>query len=125
LAKERWFFTVFVSFNGSHLDNTGKELMLYYFEKYFKKDIATYSCDSWSEYDIIKRYSQNMKLLNLKLPRYEIVEHSEDDEVNQYMPAKCQEEYFRSSYSFWVHKKDLLRAEKDKKILAEKFHVKL
>jgi hypothetical protein len=125
LAKERWFFTVFVNFNGSQLDNTGKELMLYYFEKYFKKDIATYSCDSWSEYDIIRRYSQNIKLLNLKLPKYEIVEHSEDDEVNQYMPAKCQREYFRGSYNFWADKKDLVKAEKYKKILTEKFHAKL
>jgi hypothetical protein len=125
LAKDRWFFTVFVSFNGSQLDNTGKELMLYYFEKYFKKDIANYSCDSWSEYDIIRRYSQNIKLLNLKLPKYEIVEHCEDDEVNQYLPKKCQGDYFRGSYNFWVHKKDLVRAEKYKKILEEKFHVKL
>jgi hypothetical protein len=126
LVKDRWFFTVFVSFNGGQLDNTGKELMLYYFEKYFKKDIATYSCDDSSyQYEIIKKYSQNMKLLNLKLPKYEIVEHSEDDEVNQYLPAKCQRDYFRGSYNFWVHKKDLVRAEKYKKILEEKFHVKL
>ncbi|MDQ0592110.1 hypothetical protein QFZ37_000479 [Chryseobacterium ginsenosidimutans] len=125
LAKERWFFTVFVSFNGNQLNNTGKELMPYYFEKYFKKDITTYSCESWYHYDIIRKYSQNMKLLNLKLPKYEIVEHSDDDEVNQHLPTKCQEEYFRGSYNFWVHKKDLVRAEKYKKILTEKFHTKL
>lgn len=125
LAKDRWFFTVFVSFNGDKLDNTGKELMLYYFEKYFKKDITTFTCNSWVDYDIIRKYSLNSKLLNLKLPRYEIVAHSEDDEVNQYLPAKCQEEYFRGSYNFWVHKKDLVRAERYKKILTEKFHTKL
>lgn len=125
MVKKRWFFTVFVSFNGNQLDNTGKELMLYYFEKYLKKDINKYSCDSWVEYDIISKYSQNNKLLNLKLPKYEIVEHTEDDEVNQYLPTKCQEEYFRGSYSFWVHKKDWVRAEKYKKILTEKFHTKL
>ena len=122
--KKRWFFTVFISFNGDQLDNTGKELMLYYFEKYFKKDIATYSCESWEQYDILRKYSLNNKLLNLKLPKYEIVEHTEDDTINQYLPAKCQEFYFRSSYDFLVHKKDS-RAERYKKVLIDKFHVKL
>lgn len=42
IAKDRWFFTVFISFGSSKIDNTEKELMLYYFEKYFKKDIATF-----------------------------------------------------------------------------------
>jgi hypothetical protein len=125
LVKDRWFFTVFISFNSSQLNNTGKELMLYYFDKYFKKDIATYSCDSWTDYDIIRKYSLNNKLLNLKLPKYEIVEHSDDDEINQYMSAKCQEYYFKESYDFWTRKKDLVRAEKYKKILEEKFHAKL
>ncbi|MCJ8152971.1 hypothetical protein MKJ01_04230 [Chryseobacterium sp. SSA4.19] len=126
IARKRWFFTVFVSFNGgSQLNNTGKELLLYYFEKYFKKNIATYSCDSWDQYDIIYKYSQHIKLLNLKLPKYEIVEHTDDDEINQYLPEKCQEQHFRSSYNFLVYKKDLVRAEKYKKILTEKFHAKL
>ncbi|GAA5092244.1 hypothetical protein GCM10023210_20880 [Chryseobacterium ginsengisoli] len=125
LAKEQWLFTVFVSFNGNKLDNTGKELMLYYFEKYFKKDIETFSCNSWVDYDIIHKYSLNNKLLNLKLPKYEIVEHTDDDDINQYMSAKCQEYYFSSSYKFLVNKKDLVRAERYKKILIEKFHVKL
>lgn len=126
MAKDRWFFTVFASFDGNRLDNTGKELMLYYFEHYFKKDIANYSCDSWTYYyHIIRNYSINRKLLNLKLPKYEIVEHSDDDEINQYLPTKCQEDYFKGSYDFWVRKKDLVRAEKYKKILEEKFHTKL
>lgn len=126
IIKKRWFFTVFVSFDGGarQLSNTGKELMLYYFEKYFKENIATYSCDSWDQYDILRKYSQHHKLLNLKLPKYEIVEHTEEDEINQYLPAKCQEEYFRSSYNFLVYRKDLVRAERYKKVLAEKFHVK-
>ncbi|WP_148285232.1 hypothetical protein [Flavobacterium sp. B17] len=122
MAKDRWFFTVFISFGSSKIDNTEKELMLYYFEKYFKKDIATFSCNSWSDYDILRRYSLHRKLLNLNLPKYEIIEHTDEDEINQYLPAKCQEYYFRSSFDFWVHKKDMVRAEKYRKILTEKFH---
>jgi hypothetical protein len=122
IAKDRWFFTVFVSFGSNKLTNTEKQLMLYYFEKYFKKDIATFSCNSWADYDILRRYSLHRKLLNLILPKYDIIEHTDEDEINQYLPAKCQEYYFRSSYDFWVHKKDLVRAEKYKKILIEKFH---
>ncbi|WP_346983707.1 hypothetical protein [Chryseobacterium sp. POE27] len=122
IAKDRWFFTVFVSFGSNKLTNTEKQLMLYYFEKYFKKDIATFSCNSWVDYDILRRYSLHRKLLNLKLPKYDIIEHTDEDEINQYLPPKCQEYYFRSSYDFWVHKKDLVRAEKYKKILIEKFH---
>ncbi len=125
MAKDRWFFTVFVSFGSSKMDNTEKELMLYYFEKYFKKDIANFSCNSWSDYDILRRYSLRRKLLNLKLPSYEIVEHTDEDEINQYLPAKCQEYYFRGSYDFWIHKKDTVRAEKYRKILTEKFHAAL
>lgn len=122
IAKDRWFFTVFISFGSYKIDNTEKELMLYYFEKYFKKDIATFSCNSWSDYDILRRYSLHRKLLNLNLPKYEIIEHTDEDEINQYLPAKCQEYYFRSSFDFWVHKKDMVRAEKYRKILTEKFH---
>lgn len=125
IAREQWFFTVFISFGSSKIDNTEKELMLYYFEKYFKNYIATFSCNSWTDYDILRRYSLHQKLLNLKLPKYEIVEHTDEDEINQYLPAKCQEYYFRGSYDFWVHKKDLVRAEKYKKILTEKFHARL
>jgi hypothetical protein len=125
LMKQRWFFTVFVSFGGRKLGDVEKDLMLYYYEKYFKKYIEKYSCDTWVEYDILRRYSLHQKVLGLSLPKYEIVEHSDDDEVNQYLAAKCQQEYFRMSYDFWVGKKDLVRAEKYKKILTEKFHAKL
>jgi len=124
-AKDRWFFTVFASIGSGKLSNTEKDLMLYYYEKYFKKDINTFSCDFGYSYEIMRRYSLYHKALGLNLPKYEIVEHSDEDEVNQYLPAKCQQEYFRMSYSFWIEKKDLVRAEKDKKILTEKFHAKL
>ncbi|WP_027378742.1 hypothetical protein [Chryseobacterium daeguense] len=123
-AKKRWFFTVFVSFNGMKIGETEKELMKYYYEKYFKKDIASYNCNSWDEYEIIRRFSQHSKTLHIKLPRYEIVEHTDDDEINQYLPFKCQEEYFRNSYNFYINKKDEVRAEKFKRILTEKFHAK-
>lgn len=124
-AKELWFFTVFISFGSSKINNTEKELMLYYFEKYFKKDISKFSCNSWSDYNILRRYSLFRKSLNIDLPKYEIIEHTDEDEINQYLPAKCQEYYFRSSFDFWVHKKDTVRAEKYSKILTEKFHAKL
>ncbi|MCS3530344.1 hypothetical protein [Chryseobacterium sp. JUb7] len=125
LVKEDWLFTVFSSFGSVKLGNTEKSLMLYYFEKYFKKDIDNYSCSSWVDYDIIRRYALHQKVLGLSLPKYEIVEHSDDDDVNQYLPSKCQEQYFRNSYKFLIGKKDPVRAEKYKKILTEKFHVKL
>ncbi|KQT24571.1 hypothetical protein ASG22_11280 [Chryseobacterium sp. Leaf405] len=125
LIKQRWFFTVFMSFGGAKLGNVEKDLMLYYYEKYFEKDIEKYQCDTWVEYNILERYAIHQKTLGFNLPKYEIIENSDEDEVNQYLPAKCQEEYFKSSYSFWVQKKDLVRAEKYKKILTEKFHAKL
>jgi len=125
MAKDQWFFTVFMSFGSSKIDNTEKELLLYYFDKYLKKDIAKFSCNSWSDYNILRRYSLHRKLLNLQLPKYEIVEHTDEDEINQYLPAKCQEFYFRGSYNFWIHKKDTVRAERDRKILTEKFHARL
>lgn len=124
MAKERWFFTVFVCINSGTLDHTGKELMLYYYDKYFKKDIGHYTCNSGTDYDILRKYAVNRKLLKLQLPVYEIVEHTDDDEINRYLPAKCQEFYFRERYHFLTHRHDI-RAEQYKKILAEKFHVRL
>lgn len=121
-AKERWFFTVFVCINSGTLDLTGKELMLHYYEKYFKKDIAGYTCNSGTDYDILRKYAVNRKLLKLQLPVYEIIEHTDDDEINRYLPVKCQEFYFRERYHFLTHRHDI-RAEQYKKILAEKFHV--
>ena len=125
MAKDQWFFTVFMSFGSSNVDHTEKELLLYYFEKYFKKDIAKFSCNSWTDYSILRRYSLHRKLLNLQLPKYEIVAHTDEDDISQYLPAKCQEFYFRGSYDFWIHKKDTVRAEKERKILTEKFHARL
>lgn len=123
-ARDRWFFTVFVCISSAISDHTGKELMLYYYNKYFKKDIKHYTCNSGTDYDILRKYAVNRKLLKLQLPVYEIVEHTEDDEINRYLPVKCQEFYFRENYHFLSRRQDI-RSERYKKILTEKFHVKL
>lgn len=121
-ARDHRFFTLFVCINSAALDHTGKELMLYYYDRYFKKDIAGYTCNSGTDYDILRKYSVNRKLLKLQLPVYEIIEHTDDDEINRYLPAKCQEFYFRENYHFLSRRRDI-RVERYKKILAEKFHV--
>lgn len=123
-ARDHRFFTLFVCINSAALDHTGKELMLYYYDRYFKKDIAGYTCNSGTDYDILRKYSVNRKLLKLQLPVYEIIEHTDDDGINRYLPAECQEFYFRESYHFLIHRRDI-RAERYKKILAEKFHITL
>ncbi|EJL68395.1 hypothetical protein [Chryseobacterium populi] len=116
-----WLFSVLTNVDNENLGNTEKEIMLYYFNKYIKKEVNDFSCSRYEQYDIMRRYAKHKKELNLFLPKYDIVEKSEDDSVNQFLSKSCQAFYFKGLYNYLNHRKDP-KAEVYEKILKEKFH---
>lgn len=118
---KQWLYSVFINIDNKNIGNTERQILQYYFNNYIKKDINTYSCNSYWDYDIIRRYSKHSKELGISLPKYDIVEPSEEDSVNMFLPKSCQEMFFKSQYNYLNHKKDP-QAENYRKILKEKFN---
>jgi hypothetical protein len=101
-----------------------KEVIEHYYKKYIEKDIGTFQCDDTFKYPVIEFLAKNKKQFGLNLPTYPIVMASHDDEMLQYFPTTCQQEYFELKYKFLKSKKDT-RQEIFKKVLKEKFHQKV
>lgn len=118
--KYNWLYTVFFTF--SRRDKAFRtEAINYYYKKYIETDIARYNCNNAFQYSAIETLAKNQELLKTKLPLYPIVEHTEDDNVNQYLPQSCQKQYFRQKYNYLEHINGHNK-EYYKKILAEKFN---
>ncbi len=119
-----WLFSVFISVNNMKLGAVEKELLLFYYNNYIKKNINSFTCNSYEEYDVIRRYAKYSKELGIDLRKYNIIEACEEDTINQFMPKSCQAFYFKAKYNFLSHKKDP-KAENYKKILVEKFGINM
>nr|WP_315031828.1 hypothetical protein [uncultured Chryseobacterium sp.] len=122
--KDQWLYTLFLTFDRANLDNAfKKEAINYYFKKYIEPDIAKYNCSYSLRYLVIKTLAKNKSLLQAELPMYPIIEHTDDDEINQYLPQNCQREYFRNKYKYLEHINGHNK-EYYKKVLIEKFNDK-
>ncbi|MEY8761313.1 hypothetical protein [Chryseobacterium tongliaoense] len=116
-----WLFSIFTIIDTKDLGNTEKEIMLYYFNKYIKNEVNDFSCNRYEQYDIMRRYAEHGKELGIFLPKYDIIEKSEDDSVNQFLSKSCQAFYFKGLYNYLNYRKDP-KAETYEKILKEKFN---
>ncbi len=99
-----WLSSLFFFITGEKiLDNQSKELILYYFNKYIKKDIDRYKCEYDGQYNVINELAKYNKQLGIMLPRYDIKVSSGDDLINQYLPESCQKFYFIHKYNYYHH----------------------
>ncbi len=119
-VKYNWLYTIFSTIN--HKDKIFKqEAINYYYKKYIETDIPKYNCNYSLQYHVIETLAKNKRLIQAQLPVYPIIEHTDDDETNQYLPLICQREYFRSKYKYLEsingHNKEYY-----KKVLIEKFN---
>lgn len=121
-AVDDWLSSLYLILTGNkNLNLQSKELVLYYYNKYLQKDIERYSCEFRFQYEIISTLAKYSNQLNIILPKYAITEHTEDDAVNQYLPEKCQEYYFKVQLKYY----DALNSPKKEyyeKVLKEKFN---
>ncbi|WP_449400431.1 hypothetical protein [Chryseobacterium wanjuense] len=100
-AINDWIASLYLIFTGTKtLDLQAKELILYYYNKYIKKDVENYSCQYKLQYDIISELAKYVDQLNIALPKYTIVENTGDNTVNQYLPPSCQQFYFSEKYKY-------------------------
>ena len=100
--KYNWLNTIFFTLNRQ--DKTfKKEALNYYYKRYIEMDIAKYSCGSSFQYGVLETLVKNKDLLQAELPTYPIVEHTDDDAINQYLPQNCQREYFLIKYKYLDH----------------------
>lgn len=118
--KYNWLYTLFFTINQQ--DKTFKKKLLNdYYEKYIETDIKKYRCNNSLQYNVIEILAKNKNLLQIDIPTYPIVEHTEDDSTNQYLPQSCQKQYFITKYKYLEqingHNKDYYR-----KVLIEKFN---
>lgn len=120
--KYNWLYTIFSMLDLKNTDkNFQKEAMGYYYKKYIILDIAKYSCNGFFPYEVIKILSKNKALLQIEMPSYSIVEKTDDNLINQFLPVSCQKYYFLNKYYFLDH---INSSEKEyyKKVLYEKFN---
>ncbi|MBP2617458.1 hypothetical protein [Chryseobacterium jejuense] len=118
--KYNWLYTIF-----STLDRREtafkKEAINYYFKKYIETDISRFSCTTSLHYSVIEVLAKNRSLLQTELPTYPIVEHTDNDNINKYLPQNCQKQYFQEKYNYLEHINGHNK-EYYKKVLREKFN---
>jgi hypothetical protein len=106
--KYRWLGWFFLVGNTGEKSIFFRNAVNYYFSKYIKIDIESYSCnsiDDFLKYNILETL---VKLNNkdIKLPTYPIVKSTEYDSLNKYFPKSCQQAKLLESYSFNHNKKN-------------------
>lgn len=100
--KYNWLYTLFTTIN--HQDkHFKKEALNYYYKKYIETDIPKFSCATSLQYRVIEVLAKNKSLLPAELPTYPIVERTDDDTINQYLPQNCQKQYFQEKYNYLNH----------------------
>ncbi|MDQ0595397.1 hypothetical protein QFZ37_003766 [Chryseobacterium ginsenosidimutans] len=117
-----WVSSLYLVLTGNKtLDFQRKELVLYYYNKYLTKDIQNYNCEYKVQYDVIRDLVPYIDQINITFPKYPIIENTEDNNINQYLPQSCQRFYFKNNYNYFYY---LNNPKKDyyKKILKEKFN---
>lgn len=121
-AKYNWIFTILSTVNGVGKDKSiKKEAINYYYKKYIEADIAHYNCEGFFPYSVLEILAKSNSLLQISLPVYPIIENTDQDNINQFLPKDCQKFYFLGKYQYLEH---INNPEKEyyKKVLDEKFN---
>ncbi|BAP29421.1 uncharacterized protein CHSO_0384 [Chryseobacterium sp. StRB126] len=118
--KYNWLSTIFSTVDRRETAFK-KDVINYYFKKYIETDISRFSCTTSLPYSVIEVLAKNKSLLQTELPIYPIVEHTDDDNINQYLPQNCQKQYFQQKYNYLEHINGHNK-EYYKKVLREKFN---
>jgi hypothetical protein len=117
-----WVASLYLFLTGKKtLDLQSKELILYYYNRYIKKDIENYSCEYKVQYNIISELARYINQINITLPKYTIIESTEDNSINQYLPKSCQRYYFINNFNYFNHINSQ-KKEYYKNVLKEKFN---
>ncbi|WP_223608816.1 hypothetical protein [Chryseobacterium sp. OSA05B] len=119
--KYNWLYTVLTTVNSRKDKAFTEQAINYYYNKYIESDIAQYSCNSVYQYNVIEILAKNKESLQVELPTYPIVEHTDSDLINQYLPKSCQRFYFQKEYNYLEHNNDPGQ-DYYKKVLTEKFN---
>lgn len=118
--KYNWLYTIFFTINQQD-KIFKKKIMNDYYKRYIETDIKKYHCNNSLLYNVIEILAKNKNLLQIEIPIYPIVEHTEDDGTNQYLPQSCQKQYFITKYKYLEHINGHNK-EYYKKVLIEKFN---
>ncbi|WP_346984088.1 hypothetical protein [Chryseobacterium sp. POE27] len=108
VLKYRWLGWLFLVGNTDGKSIFFRNIVNYYFSKYIKRDIESYSCnslDDFLKYNIIETIVK-LNSKDIKLPIYPIVKSTEYDSLNKYLHKSCQQAKLLESYSFNLHKKN-------------------
>ncbi|KPH11984.1 hypothetical protein [Chryseobacterium sp. ERMR1:04] len=120
--KYNWLYTIFSTIDREEKNKTlKKEVINYYYKKYIESDIPQYSCNGFFQYHVIQILAKNKNLLQIKMPIYPIIENTDEDKFNQFLPKNCQKYYFLGKYQYLDHI-DNPQKEYYKKVLSEKFN---
>lgn len=119
--KYNWLLTILSCIQSQKNKNFAGQAVNYYFKKYSEADIPQYRCTSYYQYHAIETYAKYNDFLSIKLPTYPIIEHTDKDNVLQFLPKNCQKHYFTKKYDYLNH---INSPEKEyySKILNEKFN---
>lgn len=120
-VKYNWLNTVLSAINTQKDKDFSQLALRYYFKQYIEPDIPTYVCNDSYHYKVLEIIARNKSSLNIQLPSYQIIEKTDEDKVNQFLPKSCQKFYFSNKYNYLKH---INSPQKDyyKKILDEKFN---
>lgn len=120
-VKYNWLNTIFTAIS-SQKDKVFSRLALnYYYKQYVEEDIPVYKCNNYYHYKAIEIMAANKTLLQIQLPTYSIIEKTDDDKINQFLPKSCQKFYFSNKFNYLEHINSPQK-EYYKKILDEKFN---
>lgn len=120
-AINDWIASLYLILTGTKkLDLQTKELILYYYNKYIRKDVDNYNCTYKIQYDIMSDLAKYINQINISLPKYPIIESTQDDVINQYLPKSCKKYYFINNYNYLLHINSP-KKEYYKTVLKEKF----
>jgi hypothetical protein len=120
-ATNDWVASLYLVLTGQKtLDFQKKELILYYYNKYIKKEILNYNCEYKVQYNIIRDLIPYVNQLNISLQEYPVIENTDEDRIIQHLPQSCQRYYFKNNYSYFYEINNP-KKEYYKDVLKEKF----
>lgn len=119
--KYNWLYTVLSTVATQKDKVFTQQAMHYYYKKYIESDLSQYSCSGTYQYNVIEILAKNKDMVQIELPKYPIVESTDADPVNQYLPKSCQRYYFQKKYDYLEHIHDPQKNYYEK-VLNEKFN---
>lgn len=121
-AINDWVASMYLVLTGRKtLDLKNKELILYYYNRYIKKEISNYHCEYKVQYNIIRDLISYTRQLNITFPEYPVIENTEENKIIQYLPQSCQRFYFKNNYNYF-YEIGSPKKEYYKGVLKEKFN---